>query len=300
MFNPRHLAHFVALALFWGVSPALYRYWGEVGVPASHVICYTGFGLAAFLAAFARWRHGAVNWNRDVMVYSFICAVLMNVPFSMSLTFARHVPTAELALVFSLSPLINFAVGAVTGRDPMTARRLLAIAIGFAASAILVLSRDGMVSGQVSWWLLASFVNPFLYALYGWYAQRNWPRGGTTFSIGAAESLWSGALAVPFMLVQSPPWQTAYGGSAAVWSLIAATLMWTAERIAFFTLIRERGATYTAQAVYLSAPAAVLFAVLFFGGATDVWLWTALAILMVALYLNNSGNAAYRTSPPVT
>lgn len=291
MFNPRHLAYFVALALFWGLSPALYRYWGEAGVPASHVIVYTGFGLAVLLGVIAWWRDGALAINRDILLYTFICAVLMNVPFSMSLTFARHVPTAELALVFSLSPLINFAVGAISGREPVTMRRGLAVAIGFVACGTLVLTRDGEVSGEVSWWLLASFINPVLYALYGWYAQRHWPRDGTTFSIGAWESFWSGALALPFMLIMSPPWSVNFSGSMAAWSLLAATAMWTAERIAFFTLIRERGASYTAQAVYLSAPAAVIFAVMFFGGATDLWLWLSLAILMFALYLNNSGRA---------
>jgi len=95
-----------------------------------------------------------------------------------------------------------------------------------------------------------------------------------------------------FMLVLSPPWVVEFTGTMAVWSIVAATLMWVAERIAFFTLIRERGATYTSQAVYLSAPMAVIFAVIFFGGATDIWLWLSLAILMFALWLNNSGPAA--------
>ena len=99
-------------------------------------------------------------------------------------------------------------------------------------------------------------------------------------------------LALPFMLVLSPPWVVEFTGKMAVWSIVAATLMWVAERIAFFTLIRERGATYTSQAVYLSAPMAVIFAVIFFGGATDIWLWLSLAILMFALWLNNSGPAA--------
>ncbi len=287
----RHLAHFLALALFWGLAPSQYRYWGEAGVPVSHILVYTGFGLAAFLAILARLRHGAVGWNREILTYSLICAALMNVPFSLSLTFARHVPTAELALVFSLSPLVNFAVGAITGREPLTGRRLFAIALGFAACALLVSTRQKVVTGESSWWLLASFVNPLLYAAYNWYAHGHWPRGGTTFSIGAAESLWTDILALPFFLVLAAPWHITYS-SFAYWSIAAATVMWVIERVSFFTLIREKGATYTAQAVYLSAPAAVIFAVMFFGGSNDVWIWIALSILMIALWLNNSGQAA--------
>lgn len=291
MTNLRHLGYFVALALFWGISPSQYSYWGTAGVPVSHILVFTGFGLTAFLAALARLKHGAVGWTRDVLTYSLVCAILMNIPFSMSLTFARHVPPAELALVFALSPLINFAVGAISGRDPVTLRRLVAVLTGFAACVTLVLTRDGMLSGQVSWWLPASFINPLLYAAYNWYASTHWPRGGTTFSIGAAESFWSGVLGLPFMLILAPPWEFTYSAFA-YGSIAVATLMWVAERVSYFTLIRERGPSYTAQAVYLSAPAAVIFGVIFFGGSGDVWLWASLAILMLALWLNNSGSAA--------
>ena len=291
MTNLRHLGYFVALALFWGLSPSQYSYWGTAGVPVSHILVFTGFGLTVFLAALARLKHGAVGWTRDVLTYSLVCAILMNIPFSMSLTFARHVPPAELALVFALSPLINFAVGAISGRDPVTLRRLVAVLTGFAACVTLVLTRDGMLSGQVSWWLPASFINPLLYAAYNWYASRHWPRGGNTFSIGAAESLWTGVLGLPFMLILAPPWAFTYSAFA-YGSIAVATLMWVAERVSYFTLIRERGPSYTAQAVYLSAPAAVIFGVIFFGGSGDVWLWASLAILMLALWLNNSGSAA--------
>jgi drug/metabolite transporter (DMT)-like permease len=285
----RHILYFLALGTFWGVSPSLYRYWGEAGVPASHVIGYSGFGLALFLGFVARWRDGRFSLDRQLLTYGFICALLMNVPFAWSLTLARHVPTPELALIFSISPLINFAVAAASGKERITPRRATAIALGFACSALLILSREGAVSGQMSWWLLAAFINPVLWAAYNWYAQAHWPPTATTYSVGALESFWSGALALPFMLVMAPPLQTHYGAAAA-WTIVAATLMWVAERISFFTLIRERGAAYTAQAIYLATPAAVLIAMALYGGAGDIWLWLALGLLMVALYLNNSGS----------
>lgn len=295
MFDLRHLICFLSLGLFWGISPSQYAYWGKAGVPVSHILVFTGFGLALFLGALARLKHGRLGWDRDVLAYSLICAVLMNVPFSMSLTFARHVPAAELAVVFSLSPLISFAVGAISGREPATARKLVAVLIGFLACLILVVTREGMIGGEVSWWLVASLVNPLLYAGYNWYANRHWPRGATTFSIGAAESFWTGVLGLPVMLAVAKPWEYTY--TAFVYGTIAlATLMWVAERVSYFTLIREKGPSYTSQAVYLSSPAAVAFGVVFFGGAGDIWLWAALAVLMVALYLNNSGSTRQKSA----
>lgn len=294
----RHVLYFIALGLFWGVSPSLYKYWGESGVPVSHVIGYTGFGLAVFLSLMARAREGSWGLSAPIVRYGLICATLMNVPFAWSLTLARYVPAPELAIVFSVSPIVSFVVGAVTRRDPFTGRRVLAILFGFAASTILVVTREGMVGGQVSWWLIAAFINPVLWAAYNWYAQTNWPKEGTTFSVGASESLMSGLLALPFVFIMAPPWSTSYAGPVAWWSLIFATFMWLAERVAFFTLIREKGASYTSQAVYLSSPAAVFIAMYFFGGAGDVWLWFSLGLLMVALYLNNSGKAVTPAAIP--
>ena len=40
---------------------------------------------------------------------------------------------------------------------------------------------------------------------------------------------------------------------------------------------------------------AILFAIAFYGGA-DIWLFVSLAVLMGALYLNNTGSAARPTS----
>ena len=102
-------------------------------------------------------------------------------------------------------------------------------------------------------------------------------------------------LALPFLLLLAPPWSPDQLPLAAYWTVLLACGMWTLERIAFFTLIQEKGAVFTVQAVYLSTPAAVVIALAFYGGA-DIWLFVSLAVLMGALYLNNTGSAARPTS----
>jgi drug/metabolite transporter (DMT)-like permease len=95
-------------------------------------------------------------------------------------------------------------------------------------------------------------------------------------------------LGIPFMLVLAPPWSDTTPALIDYWTAGFASLLWIVERIAFFTLIREKGAFYTIQAVYVSTPAAVLWAIVIFDKPADPWIWVSLAILMVALWLNNS------------
>jgi drug/metabolite transporter (DMT)-like permease len=292
----KHLAYFVALGLFWGLSPTLYRVMGEERVPVSHIIVLTGLGVGLALAVVAVIHRGRLNLSRPVMMYGLGCAILMNIPFSLGLHFARHVPTTELALIMSLAPFCNYGLALITRRENAVPRRLLAIAVGFSSSGILILSREGMISGEISWWLIAAFSTPVLYTAYNWFAARHWPGSADTMSVGAAESIWSGALGLPFLWLLAPPWSPEVPAWLAYWSVLLATVMWVVERIAFFTLIRDMGAVYTVQAVYLATPAAVIFAMVFFGGASDFWLWLSLALVMVALWLNNSGQAARRPS----
>ena len=221
----------------------------------------------------------------------------MNVPFALNLYLARHVPPTELAIIITTSPFFNYLLALVTGWETASPRRLLAIAAGFLSTLVLILSREGMLTGAVSWWLIASLGVPMLYCLYNAFAARAYPAGADTMQLGAAESIWSGLWVLPFVLVLAPFGAEGQPELSQYWVLGAVILMWVVERMAYFILIRDKGAVYTVQATYVATPAAVVIAGVFFGGTQDVWLWVSLAILMVALYLNNSGQVRPVSTP---
>lgn len=284
-----HFVYFIALGSFWGLTPSLYRFMGDAGVPLTHIVVYTGLGVGIALAAVAWLVHGRLNLAHETVRYSFICATLLNVPFGLSLFFARYVHPAEYALIVSSAPIFNYLAGYATGRESATPRRLAAVTIGFISSAILILSRHATVSSGASLWTAAAFSVPLIYVGYNWYAARHWPKDGQIFTVGALESLFSALVAFPFFIAFAAPWARDVPPISAYWAVLAATAMWIVERMAFFTLIRDKGALYTIQAVYVATPAGVIFAFFFFGGHTDRWIWLSLAFLMLALWLNNAG-----------
>jgi drug/metabolite transporter (DMT)-like permease len=296
MTSPRHLFWFLALGLFWGVSPVLYKHLSDIGMPVSHTIVFTGIGVGAAMMVIAVLQNGWNGFNRQLLVYGLVCAGLMNVPFGVNLLLAAHVPPTELSIIISTSPFFNYLIALATGTENASPRRLLAIILGFASTLVLILSRGGTLNGNVSWWLIASLSIPLLYCAYNNYAARNYPRAASTMHVGAAESVWSGLWAVPFMITLAPPGAVGQPEFSAYWVLIAATVMWIVERMAYFILISEKGAVYTTQATYLSVPFGVLFSALIFGGVYDPWLWISLAVLMAALYFNNTGSALTRAA----
>jgi drug/metabolite transporter (DMT)-like permease len=291
MTSPRHFAYFMSLGLFWGISPSMYKHLSNINMHWSHTIFVTGIGVGLAMLLISAWKSGTFRLDPSILRYGAICALLMNIPFAFNLFLARHVPPTELSIVITTSPFFSYLLALATGWESATGRRLLAIVAGFTSTLVLIMSREGMMQGHVSWWLMASLLVPMFYTIYNAFAGRAWPEKADTLKAGSAESLFSGLFALPMVFLFAPFGSEGTPALSGYWIMAALVAMWVVERIAYFTLIRDKGAVYTVQATYVSTPAAVIIAAVFFGGVQDKWLWVSLALLMLALYLNNTGRA---------
>jgi drug/metabolite transporter (DMT)-like permease len=176
------------------------------------------------------------------------------------------------------------------GRERPGLHRLGALLAGFLSSIVLIATRSDAQFGHLSYWALAAFVSPLLYAFYNHYAAAGWPKGMDTLTAGVVESWASAFIALPVLLAVAMP-TSAGDFHWGYWALVAATVMWVIERVAFFTMIRTAGPVTTVQASYVSTPASVCFGVLVFNEAADAFLWLSLGLLMLALWLNNRAMA---------
>ena len=112
--SPAHLIWFITLGCFWGLSPSLYKLMGEAGVPISQIITFTGFGVALGMGVIPLVRTGRIIVTKQVAIFTFGCAILMNIPFTLSLLFSRHVAATEYALIASTAPFWNYFVALAT------------------------------------------------------------------------------------------------------------------------------------------------------------------------------------------
>ena len=287
----------MALGLFWGISPSLYRYLAEIRMPETHTIVVSGIGVGSIMFVIAMVKDGWRGLDPRIPVYGTICAFLMNMPFGLNLFLASKVPPTELSIIITMAPFFNYLLALFTRTEQASFQRLVAIAFGFASTVVLIITRQHDQEIGISWWLITAIAVPLMYTAYNFFAATQWPKGANVMQAGAAESLASGLLMLPVLLWLSPPGAVGNPSPHLYVILSAVTLMWVVERIAYFTLVNEKGAVYTVQATYISTPAAVAIGAFFFGGGTDKWLWVSLALLMVALWLNNTGRSSASLAP---
>ncbi len=181
MIISRHFLYFIFLGLFWGLSQSLYKAMALQDMPISHVIVYAGFGVGLGLVVAARLAGTKLDYSGRSL-FSAWAAPSFSTFLSPSASYLiRHLPATEMALIVSTAPFFNYMIALATGSENAVPRRLLAVAACFASSAILVLSREGMLSGQISWWTLAAFSAPIMYTGYNWFAAHNGQRTGRLF-----------------------------------------------------------------------------------------------------------------------
>ncbi|MFO1170537.1 MAG: DMT family transporter [Hyphomicrobiaceae bacterium] len=290
----------VGLGAFWGISPTFYKLMANEHIPVSHIIVFSGIGVGTGLG-FLRWlTTGRKGFTRAEILYGLGCGLLQNVPFAMGLWLAKYLPVTVFAVISSMAPFCSYALALALRREGASQLRILALFVGFASSATLILTRQTATDLSLSSWTLLALLPTALYAVYGMFASMAWPKGMDTLTAGSIESWASATIALPFLLVLQPvhgigDFHWGY------WTLGVITLIWTIERIAYFTMIQRSGPVTTSQAVYVSSPASVLFGATLFGERIDVWLIACLGLLLVALYLNNRAlSAAKRVSAAAT
>ena len=287
----------VGLGTFWGVSPTFYKLMANEGIPVSHIIVISGIGVGTGLGLLRWLTTGRFRFTRAELMFGFGCGLLQNVPFAMGLWLAKYLPVTVFAVISSMAPFCSYGLALLFRREAASRMRILALVVGFTSSATLIVTRPEAANLAISGWTLLAILPTALYAVYGLFASVAWPKGMDPLTAGSVESWASSLIALPFLLALQP-----IGGIGefrwGYWTLGVITLIWTIERIAYFTMIQRSGPVTTSQAVYVSSPASVIFGATLFGERIDIWLIACLGLLLGALILNNRALAASRRAGP--
>ena len=196
----KHSGSLIGLGLFWGLSPSLYKFLGEAGVPIAQIIVISGAGVGLGLYALQVSQNGRSGLGRRVWMYGGVCALLLNVAFAASLYFAVRLPITTYAMIVSTTPFMTYALALLLGRDRLRNWRILALLTGLIGALVAILSRHGPGGDYATPLAFACFSLPLLYAVYNNFTAAWWPRDAGTLTVGIAESLASAGVALPFLL----------------------------------------------------------------------------------------------------
>jgi drug/metabolite transporter (DMT)-like permease len=251
----RGWALFLALGIIWGTPYLLIKVAVEDLPPASLVLARTSLATVMLLplaAARGLLRPLLPHW-RPLVVYTLveICAPWVLLGYA-----EQHLSSSLTGLLVAAVPLVGAVLVKVTGHEPMAARRVLGLLVGFAGVALLVgfdvgASSPGPVAavGLVS---ICYALGPLI------LARRLADLPG--LGVVAASVAIAAVLYVPIGLAQ---WPAEAPGADAVWSAVGLAVLCTAVAfMVFFELIAEVGPSRATVITYVNPAVALLLGAL--------------------------------------
>jgi drug/metabolite transporter (DMT)-like permease len=190
-----------------------------------------------------------------------------------------------MSILISTIPMLSLPMALALGMDRLHPLRLLGLLCGFIGVALIALPQSSLPTPEMAAWLPLAMVGPVFYALEGNYVAK-WGMGGLD-AVQAMfwASLLAALLALPLALGMGqwidprPPYgqpELALMASSAIHALMYAAYVWLAAKA---------GAVFATQTSYVVTLSGVLWAMLLLDEQFSAWVWAAMAVMLVGLFL---------------
>ena len=255
-------ARLAALAAIWGGSfifirvaaPALGAVWTSEGR-----VLIGGLALLLWL----RLAGFDPQWRRYLGFYAAVGVVNSAIPFTLYGFAGIHLPASTMAFLNATSPMFGLLVGAASGTERVTARKVAGLIAGSAGVALVARPEaGGSASAFFGIAVAACLLASFSYGFTGLLVRR-WGAGAPSRGVAVGSQLTAAAMLLPLVPFTAP---------AAMPSLLVAANLLALGLLAsglalmlYFRLMADVGATRALTVTYLVPLFAFLWAAVFLG-----------------------------------
>lgn len=282
-------------AVYWGALVAIGLAWGMTG-PLSKLAISTGHhpvGVtlwntligAALLNGALLVRGGRLPLDRRHLVFYLVCGLSGTaLPNSISYTTYQHLPVGVIVMVISLVPMCTMALALVAGVERAEPRRLLGIALGAGAIALIALPESSLPEPEKAVWVLAAVVVSLSYAFENVYIAARTPPGCSAFQTMCGLSLGALLLLAPTALATDAFFDiTAFGPPEL--AVVAISFLHVGAYFGYVWLIPRTGPAFASLVGYVVTGAGVVLGMAIYGERHSPWVWAALGLMFLGIAL---------------
>lgn len=222
---------------------------------------------------------------KPVRLYVMVALLGTLLPNSASYAAAVHLPAGLLSIVIAMVPIFAFPVALALGIDRFSFFRLLGVVAGFIGVCLIMAPEASLPDRAALAFVPLAMVAPFFYAIEGNVVAKWGTYGASPVQVLMGASLLGAVLILPLAIVSGqfidprPPWgapDRALAASAILHSVVYSGYVW---------LVGRAGATFAAQVSYFVTGFGVIWAMLILGERYSGFVWGALGLMMLGLFL---------------
>lgn len=276
----------IAMGLGWGATQPL----GKIAVSTGH----RHFGLifwqlmvgVLLLGAILIVQRRAVPVTRETLTFAVIIALIGTIiPNSTFYYSVAHLPSGIMSILISTVPLMAFPVTMMLGMDRFSAGRLAGILCGLAGVALIALPGASLPDAGMAAYLPIAMIGPLFYAFEGNYVAKFGTAGMDAVQAMFLASAVGAVIMAP-VAVGSGQWiDPTLPWGRAEWALVVGSAVHTLCYCAYVWLAGRAGAVFAAQCGYIVTGTGVIWAMLILGERFSGWVWAALGVMMLGLFL---------------
>lgn len=270
--------------------------WGVV-FPVTKIALSTGhspFGIMVWQTVVGIVLMGAITLFRGKkLVFStrylllFVVIAVMGavVPNYFSYTATAELPAGIMAILIALVPLFAMPIALLMGFERPKMLRLLGLGFGAVAVFLLIGPEASLPDPAKYGFVLLGMLAPLAYAIEGNFLQWIGDQDIDPFQILFGASLIGLAISLPIalglgvMITPFQPW------GAPEWAIVGASVVNQIAYVGYIWLVGRAGAVFASQVGFLVTGVGVLASMLMLGESYSRYIWAALALMMVGLFL---------------
>lgn len=270
----------------WSLTVTCGKFATSQGIPALSytfwTMAVTGVAMALLAAVWGGWP----RLTRAHMVYFFLTGLTrVSLPNASLYLAVAHVPQGVVSILMVTGPMIVYLLSLAIGHERFMPVRLLGLLFGLAGAALIVIPKGSLPDPDMVWWVVLGFGCPFFYALSTLVIERMRPPASTSTALVAGTVLSGAVMLFPLALIPGdfhPLWLPITSAELAIFAHVVITSICF---IGQFELLRMAGAVFTSLQSYLTAFAGIFWGMVFFGETHSLWIWSALALVLVGVTL---------------
>lgn len=284
----------VGVATAFGLTFSFNRYVADEHIPfIAYVFWQTVSGAVVLLAVSLLARRPPTLKPRNIRGYLALGFFGFALPYCILAAVAPKVPAGVVSLGPSLAPILTYIFAMALRMERFAWLRTLGILCGFAGVLLVLVPTTSLPSADMLPWVLVAFTVPISFACAAIVGARFRPPDDSSLTFAAGTLIAAALLMVPVAAATDSWWFFSGPMTIGDWAVIGTSLINMIFAVLMLEIIRMAGPVFFSSGNFVVTLAGVLWAMWLFGESHSAWIWAALGLMFVGLFLvNRSGGGA--------
>ena len=282
----RLTAVLLLLGCGWGLTQPLTKITVTAGYQPLGIIFWQMLIGAVVLGVF-QWRKlRRLPVTRVTLAVWLLIAVIGTlIPNTTSYRAAFFLPSGIMSIVIATVPMMAFPIALLLRNDRFSWRRFFGLCLGLVGVGLIALPEASLPERAMIAFVPLALVAPFCYAWEGNIVAK-WGTGGLDpIAVLFGASVIGTILALPLAIGSGQFFVPRAPFIGADFAMVLSAVIHAFVYAGYVWLIGRSGAVFAGQVAYIVTGSGVLWAMLLLGETYSLWVWAALAAMVLGLSL---------------